>query len=316
MSPTAPVPQVGTSVFRLWGFMGAPGVSRSTREDQHVFVNRRPVENRGLNFALLEGYHTALMKGRYPVCCLFLEIDPAAVDVNIHPAKREVKFHRESEVRRLVAQAVRETLLKFHSRRGRSRESRVEGRGPSGSREPKVEGREPLVPPSSQRTGIAPQSATAGHAAVAGRPCARSAQLPARAASAEHGLSAPTAAPGTRRACPALEPRPSTFDRRSSALDLRPSSLAPSFLPARARSTAQRSASPGRRDRQALRRAGIGSRPGVARPTRGSRADSVRADADAPRAESAGAIAKTAAARNRGAVGARCGIPPRTTCGA
>src|SRR5262249_30212810 len=74
-----------------------------------------PVENRGLNFALLEGYHTALMKGRYPVCCLFLEIDPAAVDVNIHPAKREVKFHRESEVRRLVAQAVRETLLVFHS---------------------------------------------------------------------------------------------------------------------------------------------------------------------------------------------------------
>jgi DNA mismatch repair protein MutL len=103
-----------TSHFRVWGFIGAPGVSRSTREDQHLFVNRRPVENRGLNFALLEGYHTSLMKGRYPVCCLFLEIDPAAVDVNIHPAKREVKFHREREVRQLVAQAVRETLLAFH----------------------------------------------------------------------------------------------------------------------------------------------------------------------------------------------------------
>ena len=102
-----------TSNFHLWGFIGAPGVSRATREDQHLFVNRRPVENRGLNFALLEGYHTALMKGRYPVCCLFLEIDPAAVDVNIHPAKREVKFHREAEVRRLVAQAVRQTLLAF-----------------------------------------------------------------------------------------------------------------------------------------------------------------------------------------------------------
>ncbi|MFO1477506.1 MAG: DNA mismatch repair endonuclease MutL [Verrucomicrobiota bacterium] len=101
--------------FRLWGFIGAPGVSRSTREDQHLFVNRRPVENRGLNFALMEGYHTALMKGRYPVCCLFLEIDPAAVDVNIHPAKREVKFHREGEVRRLTAEAVRQTLLAFHS---------------------------------------------------------------------------------------------------------------------------------------------------------------------------------------------------------
>jgi DNA mismatch repair protein MutL len=100
---------------RLWGFIGAPGVSRATREDQHLFINRRPVENRGLNFALLEGYHTALMKGRYPVCCLFLEIDPAAVDVNIHPAKREVKFHREAEVRRFVAQAIRQTLLSFHS---------------------------------------------------------------------------------------------------------------------------------------------------------------------------------------------------------
>jgi DNA mismatch repair protein MutL len=55
------------------------------------------------------------MKGRYPVCCLFLEIDPAAVDVNIHPAKREVKFHRESEIRKLVGQAVKETLLAFHS---------------------------------------------------------------------------------------------------------------------------------------------------------------------------------------------------------
>jgi DNA mismatch repair protein MutL len=104
-----------TSDFRLWGFIGAPGVGRSTREDQHVFVNRRPVENRGLNYALLEAYHTSLMKGKYPVCCLFLEIDPAAVDVNVHPAKREVKFHREGEVRRLVVQAVRETLLAFHS---------------------------------------------------------------------------------------------------------------------------------------------------------------------------------------------------------
>jgi len=104
-----------SSPFRLWGFIGAPGVSRSTREDHHLFVNRRPIENRGLNFALLEGYHTALMKGRFPVACLFLEINPAAVDVNIHPAKREVKFHQEAQVRRLVAQAVRETLLKFHS---------------------------------------------------------------------------------------------------------------------------------------------------------------------------------------------------------
>src|SRR5256886_12314241 len=106
--------------LRIWGFIGAPGVSRATREDQHLFVNRRPVENRALNFALLEGYHTALMKGRYPVCCLFLELDPADVDVNIHPSKREVKFRREKAVRRHAAEAVRRTLLNFHTAPGKA----------------------------------------------------------------------------------------------------------------------------------------------------------------------------------------------------
>jgi DNA mismatch repair protein MutL len=103
------------SQIRIWGLIGSPGVSRATRESQFTFVNRRPVENRGLNYALIEGYHNSLMKGRYPVCCLFLEINPAAVDVNIHPAKREVKFHREFEIRKYVAQAVKEALLAFHS---------------------------------------------------------------------------------------------------------------------------------------------------------------------------------------------------------
>ena len=99
---------------RLWGFIGKPGVSRGTRENQYLFVNRRPIENRGLNYALLEGYHTSLMKGRFPVCCLFLEVDPAEVDVNIHPAKREIKFHQEAEVRRFVSECVREALVAYH----------------------------------------------------------------------------------------------------------------------------------------------------------------------------------------------------------
>jgi len=110
--------EISPTAVNVWGFIGKPGVSRSTREDQHLFVNRRPVDNKGLNWALLEGYHTALMKGRYPVCCLFLEIDPAAVDVNIHPAKREVKFHDERGVRQVVAQGIRETLLNYHSGAG------------------------------------------------------------------------------------------------------------------------------------------------------------------------------------------------------
>ncbi len=94
----------------VWGWIGAPGVSRGSREDQHLFVNQRPVDNRGLNAALAEGYHNALMKGRYPLACLFLELDPSEVDVNIHPAKREVKFHRERPVRQFVAGAVHGAL--------------------------------------------------------------------------------------------------------------------------------------------------------------------------------------------------------------
>lgn len=106
LSPPMPV--------RLFGWIGAPGVSRASRDDQYLFVNRRPIDNRGLNAALVEGYHNALMKGRYPLACLFLEIDPSEVDVNIHPAKREVKFHRERAVRLFVAESVRQALRSWH----------------------------------------------------------------------------------------------------------------------------------------------------------------------------------------------------------
>ncbi|HEX9046376.1 MAG TPA: DNA mismatch repair endonuclease MutL [Verrucomicrobiae bacterium] len=119
-SPEKPVLEQPRSELRIWGLIGSPGVSRATRDGQFTFVNRRPVENRGLNYALIEGYHTSLMKGRYPVCCLFLEMNPAAVDVNIHPAKREVKFHREFEIRKYAAQAVRNSLLAFHSEPART----------------------------------------------------------------------------------------------------------------------------------------------------------------------------------------------------
>ncbi len=109
-------PVEGVERLNVWGIIGAPGVSRSTRDDQHLFVNKRPVENRGLNFALVEGYHTMLMKGRYPLCCLFLEITPALVDVNIHPAKREVKFREEQTIRKSVTEAVRQALVNYHAK--------------------------------------------------------------------------------------------------------------------------------------------------------------------------------------------------------
>jgi len=98
------------SQIQITGYIGKPGVSRADRRQQHLFVNGRPVESRGLNFALLEGYHTALMKGQFPVTFLFVNLDPALVDVNIHPAKREVKFRDEQAVRQAVITAVRRAV--------------------------------------------------------------------------------------------------------------------------------------------------------------------------------------------------------------
>ncbi len=95
---------------RVRGFIGPPGMGRSDRRQQLTFLNGRPVEAAIVTRALREGYHTALMKGQYPVTFLFLETDPSAVDVNVHPAKREVRFHDGFAVQDAVVSAVARTL--------------------------------------------------------------------------------------------------------------------------------------------------------------------------------------------------------------
>src|SRR2546423_249758 len=105
-----PVEEPSHAKIRIRGLIGQAGVSRQTRAQQLVFVNGRAVENAVLSAALREGYHTALMKGQFPVTFLFLDLDPAAVDVNVHPAKREVRFRDPNGVREAVVAAVRRTL--------------------------------------------------------------------------------------------------------------------------------------------------------------------------------------------------------------
>jgi DNA mismatch repair protein MutL len=100
----------GSAKIRIRGLIGQAGVSRQSRSHQLVFVNGRAIESRVLTAALREGYHTALMKGQFPVTFLFLDLDPAAVDVNVHPAKREVRFRDPSSVREAVVEAIRRTL--------------------------------------------------------------------------------------------------------------------------------------------------------------------------------------------------------------
>jgi DNA mismatch repair protein MutL len=77
-----------------------------------VFVNGRAIESSLITGAIREGYHTALMKGQYPVTFLFLELDPAAVDVNVHPAKREVRFRDPNGVREAIVRCIQQTLEK------------------------------------------------------------------------------------------------------------------------------------------------------------------------------------------------------------
>jgi DNA mismatch repair protein MutL len=95
---------------RIDGFIGQAGLSRQTRAQQLVFVNGRAIESAFLTAAIREGYHTALMKGQYPVTFLFIELDPAAVDVNVHPAKREVRFRDPTAVREAIVHSIQQTL--------------------------------------------------------------------------------------------------------------------------------------------------------------------------------------------------------------
>src|SRR3989441_9899773 len=124
-----------TRKIQISGFIGQAGLSRQTRAQQLIFVNGRAIESGIITAAIREGYHTALMRGQYPVTFLFLDLDPAAVDVNVHPAKREVRFRDPTAVREAVVQCVQQTLergrLDWQGKfRARSEERRVgkEGR--------------------------------------------------------------------------------------------------------------------------------------------------------------------------------------------
>ncbi|HIC93054.1 MAG TPA: DNA mismatch repair endonuclease MutL [Anaerolineae bacterium] len=93
------------------GYISPPSLHRANRHHLTFFVNRRWVQDRMLSYAVSEAYHTLLPTGRYPIVVLNIELDPAAVDVNVHPTKREVKFLRSEEVFAAVQKAVRRALV-------------------------------------------------------------------------------------------------------------------------------------------------------------------------------------------------------------
>lgn len=96
--------------LRVRGLVCRPGAGSATRHDMLTFVNLRPVESKTLTYALIEACRDSLPLGRFPRAFLFLECAPAAVDVNVHPAKREVRFRNDAAVRAFVITAVRRAL--------------------------------------------------------------------------------------------------------------------------------------------------------------------------------------------------------------
>jgi len=98
---------------RISGFVARPGLTRSSRREQRLFVNGRPAEAATLFSAIRDAYHTLVMRGRYPVAVLYLELPPDLVDVNVHPAKREVRFRDPRFVGQVAAAGIRRALQKL-----------------------------------------------------------------------------------------------------------------------------------------------------------------------------------------------------------
>ncbi len=101
---------VGNQPDGLWGYISPPELSRSTRSDLSLFVNGRWVQNARLAYAIIDAYQGLLPPGRYPLAVLHLRVPPEVLDVNVHPAKAEVRFSQGQEPYPLVYRAVREAL--------------------------------------------------------------------------------------------------------------------------------------------------------------------------------------------------------------
>ncbi|HET6469887.1 MAG TPA: DNA mismatch repair endonuclease MutL, partial [Geminicoccaceae bacterium] len=102
--------------LRLQGLISLPTLSRNDARGQHLFVNRRPVQDRLLRHALRAAYSDLLFHDRQPLAALFLELPPEQVDVNVHPAKAEVRFREAGLVRGLLIGALKRALAEHGQR--------------------------------------------------------------------------------------------------------------------------------------------------------------------------------------------------------
>ncbi len=109
------LPETGGDEVKVRGYVSLPVVQRSNSRHLYFFVNRRAVRDKALLQALLKAYEGTLPRGRYPAAVLFLTLSDGAVDVNVHPAKEEVRFADAGRIFGLIRQAVAEILSGYPS---------------------------------------------------------------------------------------------------------------------------------------------------------------------------------------------------------
>lgn len=95
---------------RLWGLVGLPEVARPTSQHQQIYLNGRPISDRSISHALREAYRGLIEPSRHPTAVLFLQVEPTRVDVNVHPAKTEVRFRDDRLVHSVVRRGILECL--------------------------------------------------------------------------------------------------------------------------------------------------------------------------------------------------------------
>ncbi|MDU9417560.1 DNA mismatch repair endonuclease MutL [Staphylococcus lloydii] len=99
-----------TSDYHLEGFVAKPEHSRSNKHYISIFINGRYIKNFILDKAILEGYHTLLTIGRYPICYINITMDPILVDVNVHPTKLEVRLSKEEQLYKLIVEKIQDAF--------------------------------------------------------------------------------------------------------------------------------------------------------------------------------------------------------------
>jgi DNA mismatch repair protein MutL len=105
--------QEQSDYMNIFGFVGKPETAKKTRGDQYFFVNSRFIKSAYLNHAVVSAFNEMIAKDSYPMYALFIDLDPAQLDINVHPTKQEIKFEDEKIVYAFVHSAVKHALAQF-----------------------------------------------------------------------------------------------------------------------------------------------------------------------------------------------------------